>query len=80
MKIQKEKYEKGCLMISVKTPDFIKDIQNKLNDKDLYKSDDIEESLETDSHVTIVYGLGELDQFYFLDAHRCTVQHLSRTL
>ena len=56
MKIQKEKYEKGCLMISVKTPDFIKDIQNKLNDKDLYKSDDIEESLETDSHVTIVYG------------------------
>ena len=56
MKIQKDKYEKGCLMISVKTPEFIKEIQKKINEKDLYEGDDVEESIETDSHITIVYG------------------------
>ena len=57
MKIQKEKYNKGCLMISVDTPSFIKDIQNNINKDDLYSGDDVEESIETDSHITIVYGL-----------------------
>lgn len=67
----------ACLMLDFKQPDFIKEIQKKIPENDLYfgETDEDKENnifgIEDESHITIVYGLendvafGDLKEYLF---------------
>lgn len=55
MKHKKTSREYAFLMVDYETPDFIKEIQSKIKDDELYKEDDNDDyGLEKKSHVTLV--------------------------
>lgn len=48
--------EKGCIMVRVKHPDLEKFLE-QIKEEDIYNNDENEYGLETESHVTILYGI-----------------------
>lgn len=47
----------ACLMLDFEMPKFIKELQKKIKDEDVFLIDDTSYGLEKDSHITILYGL-----------------------
>lgn len=49
-------YDYGCVMLYVKVP-FISNIQNEIDQDDLYEPDNERYGLEKEQHITVLYGL-----------------------
>lgn len=47
----------ACLMLDFEMPKFIKELQKKIKDEDVFLIDDTSYGFEKDSHITILYGL-----------------------